>query len=531
MVHAWEVTPDLGATWLVTPTLPVPVLSGERIASSSAEIRLAEARLAFRHATDPRLEGAAEALQQLQQQLSLPEPNRQLRLTQAAAALALATPEHADGLWQRLHRQTDTRRLIEQQLIRWQRPQGVAEWRKRLVDPTAPWLDLRLAIEGIGALGEAQDQAALEQLLRSDRLPTALHVVIAGSLGQLVDQGLEQLAADVLASGVEQTDLLAARLLAGHASDRARDMLLALLQSPHLPAQVAAYTALSEHHHQSAWEVAEEMLQRPDNNLRHLALSVLQRAEDSQSLRLQGTALYDANANVRNTAREHLLHKAASPALRRVVDTIISEAFASNHLPANQQAIYLSVALEDESRCRDLLPLLDSTDLDTSLIAGWGLQQLATSNDTLDSMLEFAQGVTQRLEQEQRVQFLEILRQSFLFEAFGKNRYQAAVPMLRIYVPKNGHKMGDVARASAIWALGTTLQSSRDEPLARQLAQRMLDESISDPEDELVQFTSALALGWLGVPGSVGDLRRVVAEPPAPLGLARNWSLEQLDQP
>ncbi|MCA9133820.1 MAG: HEAT repeat domain-containing protein, partial [Planctomycetales bacterium] len=122
---------------------------------------------------------------------------------------------------------------------------------------------------------------------------------------------------------------------------------------------------------------------------------------------------------------------------------------------------------------------------------------------------------------------LQILRQSFLFEALGRNEFRPAAEMLKIYVPKNGHKMGDLARASAIWALGKIFRGSQDAGLANQLAQRMHDEDVMDPENELVRYNATLALGWIGAPSSLYQLRAVAYEPPVPLGLAREWAIQQ----
>jgi HEAT repeat protein len=190
----------------------------------------------------------------------------------------------------------------------------------------------------------------------------------------------------------------------------------------------------------------------------------------------------------------------------------------------------LTVSLGERKRCPQLVQLLEHSRGEISLLAAWALQELAEDQAVLDDILAHCQRMTERLNRSDDVAHLELLRQAFLFEALGINRYAPAVAMLKKYVPKNGHKMGDIARTSAIWALGKILEGSQDMDLATQLAGRMLDMSISDPEDELVRFAAVIALGWIGAPNTAEQVRNYGAHPPSPQGLARNWSLQQLEE-
>lgn len=55
----------------------------------------------------------------------------------------------------------------------------------------------------------------------------------------------------------------------------------------------------------------------------------------------------------------------------------------------------------------------------------------------------------------------------------------------------------------------------------------MNDEDVINPEFDLVRYNSTLALGWIGAPSSLDELKRVTYKPPEPLGLSCQWSLEQ----
>ncbi len=527
LVHRWEHEPDLGTTWLNPPSLHTPILRAGRYNSPLQGIRLNEAQLAIRNAENPRLQGGAQSLPILLEQLhSLPE-NRPLRLSLAAAAIALADRDQAKQLWEMLHADEATRPLIERALVDWKLPLALENWRKRLRADTALGPDLLTAIEGVGATGDKQDQESLQTLLRDDRFPSAMKIVIARALAHVSPAGLESLAQDVLAADLEHRELVAAELLSRHTTDTARDILAGLVKADSLPAQQAAYGAIAENFPELAREQAGEMLSRPDNNLRLKAVEVLNRFDDAESLRLQAVGIADRNSLVRNTVRENLLRKAELPELRGEVDEVISfQLEGKTHEGANQ-AILMAVALREPERCPQLLVLLEHPHLDTTVFAAWALQELAETPEVAERIFELTQPTTQRLIDGKGVTSAEIYRQAFLFEALGRNVYQPAAEALRIYIPKDSHRMGDLARASAIWALGKILQGSQDEGLTQKLAQRMHDESLDDPEFDIVRYNSTIAIGWIGAPSGLDELQRVQYIPPSPLGTSAKWAMEQ----
>ncbi|MCA9181345.1 MAG: hypothetical protein KDA51_07820, partial [Planctomycetales bacterium] len=420
------------------------------------------------------------------------------------------------------------RPLIERALIDWKSPVALDRWRTRLLDPSSSQSDLLLAIQGVGATGSAQDRPALEALLRSDQLQAALKISIARALGSVAAAGLESLADDVLASEVEHRELLVAELLAKHTSPAAREHLRSIIDSPHQPARTVAYAAISRNYAELARELAPQMLEQNDNNLRTQAVAVLDQYDDSQSLRLQAPRIADRNYELRVKVRENLLAKTKIAELRIVVDEVIDEQLGSDVYQGIEQAILLSVALQEAERCPTYLKLLEFPRPETSLIAAWALQELAQTPELMDGILTHTRHITDRLINKEPTYRPEHLRQAFLFEAMGRNRYQPAVEMLKLYIDKH-HWMGDFCRASAIWALGKILENSQDADVAQALAERMLDMDPEDPEDPLVQFNSTVALGWIKAPQSLEKLRAVPAELGAH-GQAAQWAQQQFEK-
>ncbi len=531
LVHRWETEPDLGATWLYIPAKPKKTLEPERLNSEQRQLRVAESQEAIRYANDSSLSGRDVGLQSIIAQLKKTDENQLVQLSLVSAALKLSDGSHAAELWDILRTHAASRKLLEPALVAWRSPVALEYWRELLTNSDTPVSELLIAVEGIGAAGNGSDRERLEILLRSDRTPTPLKIVIARALGAIVPVGLESLAEQVTAAQIAQHELIAAELLRRHTSDRAREQLVDILNSNNIAARVIAYAAIAENFSMLARELAAAMIGQADNNIRRQAIEVLDRFDDGDSLRVQATAIGDRNHVLRNLVRENLEKKASRVELKPIVDEAITTQLNGESARAIVQAILLSVALEERQRCPRLVALLEHPDMDVCITAAWALQSLADSTEVLDAIFKNAERLTKRLQQDDFVTLEELFRQAYLFEALGRNRYRPALDLLKIYIPKNGHKMGDFARAAAIWAVGKIEEGSQDSALAKQLAQRMLDQSVNDPEDTLVQFTSTVALGWIKDPSSVDDLRKVAESPPAPMGLARDWSLKQLSQP
>lgn len=526
LAHRWEVEPELGVVWLA-PRTPLPLtLHPERFASSQLQVVLDESRRALQYADQEDLAGREPALEAILERLKNAPENRQVVLALAGAAIALADESNAQVLWERLRDNPATRPLVDRALVDWKSPVALDSWRTRLSDTSSSQSDLLLAIQGVGASGSAQDRPALEALLRSDRHQAPLKISIARALGSVATVDLESLAADVLSAEIEHRELLVAELLARHTSPAAREQLRSIVNSSHQPARTVAYAAISRNYAELARELAPQMLEQNDNNLRAQAVAVLDQYDDADSLRLQAPRIADQNYELRVTVRENLLRRAQIAELRIVVDEVIDEQLSSDVYQGIEQAILLSVALHEAERCPTYLRLLEFPRPETSLIAAWALQELAQTPELMEGILAHTRSMTARLVNKQPTYLPEHLRQAFLFEAMGRNRYQPAAEMLKLYIPKN-HWMSGFCRASAIWALGKILEDSQNADVAQALAERMLDFNPDDPEDPLVQFNATIAIGWIKAPQSLEKLHAVPAST-GMHGLATEWAKQQL---
>ncbi len=527
LAHRWELEPDLGAVWLAPRTRPPLTLHPERFASSQLQVVLDESRHALQYADQEDLTGrgaraggnsrtlenaSRKSTSGLGGWLVQPSPWQTNPMLKCYGSGCETTQPHGPVDRSR------TGRLDE--------PCGgsIAGVRDCRILPL-PQPDLLLAIQGVGATGNAQDRPALEALLRSDRHQTPLKISIARALGSVATADLESLAADVLVAEIEHRELLVAELLARHTSPAAREHLRSIVDSSHAPARTVAYAAISRNYAELARELAPQMLEQNDNNLRAQAVAVLDQYDDAVSLRYQAARIADRNYELRVSVRENLLRKTQIAELRPVVDEIIGEQLNSDVYQGIEQAILLSVALREAERCPSYLKLLEFPRPETSLIAAWALQELAQTPELMEGILTHTRFLTDRLIKKEPTYRPEHLRQAFLFEAMGRNRYQPAVEMLKLYIPKTIRWAIFVALRHL--GTGKILEDSQDADVAQALAERMLDMDPENPEDPLVQFNSTVALGWIKAPQSLEKLRAVPASDDI-AQLAVEWAKQQL---
>lgn len=141
-----------------------------------------------------------------------------------------------------------------------------------------------------------------------------------------------------------------------------------------------------------------------------------------------------------------------------------------------------------------------------------------------------AQKLTAELESGKLLNKQDIIRLSFLFEVFGRNKYEPVLEMLKIYVPKDNFKMGNLSRASAIWAMGKIMKQQDDPKLRAQLSERIADLGSRMPENYLVGYACLLTLGEFGFKDSLSIVERYTANSEDGLNAAGRWAKEQIQK-
>jgi hypothetical protein len=121
---------------------------------------------------------------------------------------------------------------------------------------------------------------------------------------------------------------------------------------------------------------------------------------------------------------------------------------------------------------------------------------------------------------------------SYLFQLFGNQRYAAADPLMRKYIPKMspGIEYAGYARPAAVWALGCIHENQASPELTQAFSERLKDAVSPFPERDIVRRMSAVSLARMGSRSELGTLRSFIHEdgPGRFTGPACRWGVWHL---
>jgi HEAT repeat protein len=522
--HLWEVQPDFGNIWFVGNTARSTFIDVEGLGSDQARVRLDTARMICLNYDREGFEEQKRAIEWILRSLSNPEESILIQRAMMSAVCALDDGSHAEQLWRVSRTDPVLDLTLQRALIDWKSSIAIDSWRKTVRDPAASSLHKRLAIDGLGAVGSAEDSKLLTNILESESATQEQRVSAAAALGNLQRSGLCALAQKYLDSKFSDRDRIAVYLVRNDANAEALTILQSAYDTGSAPAQRLAATAIALNFPDAATDRVPVWLKNPDRHFRELALRVSMAASPDQAIQVAETLLRDEDARARTAARRALLDTAKA-GNRPAVDRCLQKQLDGNDPRSLEQAIILTVELQDVSRCERLLRLLEHPNAEVHMHAAWALMDLSEKGPILDSMLEHAATMTNTLESgTSGLSRSEIIKLSFLLEAFGRHRYEPAYDMLVKYIPKNDFKMGNLSRASAIWSIGRLRSDADDPSLRAQLRERISDMPPDKPENYLVRFACIVALGEFGFPESLEIIDRYGGAPPNPLGYAAQWA-------
>jgi HEAT repeat protein len=525
--HRFEIEPELNASWRLYGEKPPLSIDVHKLAAGDLEYLFSTSRRIVTLAPSRGIAGSERVLQVLVQRMES-ESNRRVGLALVAAACTMAsTPDEVASVWGAVQDRSGFRLPVERLLVKQRSKLGLEVWRSRLKAGRDFDTQTRLvAIEGLGAAGEPSDVAALRSILEDTNELISLRISAAKSLGRIASTDLESLASGLLGSTDPFNELMAGYLLSQHRSDEAVSLLISIIESDAVAAQLISFRALVDASPARARRYAEQFQSVADSELRREVVRLSAKLDDAESVWLLSNALGDNVQGNRQAARLALKSKAMIPELRPVVIERLDGILQDAQYLQREQACLLVGELKYREACPVLLNLLDDTHPRTQNAAAWALQELVYQPDHLRRIEEILADATQRNFGKEPVSVSEAVRVAFLVEALGRNNFQSANRTLVRYVPKGSAE--PVLRAAAIWTLGKNLRGKPNRRLANMLAKRLNDNSPS-PESPLVKYVCALALGMMGDPSSEAELRRHETRPPFAIGLAREWALQKYE--
>jgi len=525
--HLWEVRPDLGDIWTPPRVPPSPAIDLERLHSPETQERLDTARLLSMHVDRPGYPDKTRTIQAILGAWNPAEESVLVRRAMISAACAVDDGSHAREIWELSRDDPEAQLWVQQALIRWKNAVAIESWRQVARDRSSSAAATRLALEGLGMCGTADDQSIMTEILESESASIEERILSATALGNLLPDGLTPLAIKYLDSNLPDRDLVAIALVKNHTDGDAAMVAKRVLEAGGSPAKRLAATWIARHSPEMSQERVDRWSTDPDVHFRRLALQIAAAGDPIKGIDLASSILRDNDPELQRAARSLLLEFA--PNHREAVDVSIARVWMDNDPQSLQQAIVIAVEIFDPSKCERLLPLLDHPHPSIQLHAAWALRDLCEPGSVLDRILAYATEMTDVLEQGSRNQEKhEVIKLSFLLEALGKHRHAPGYGVLRKYIPKNEFRMTNLARASAIWSIGQIKKDVDDSNLRAELRDRIADLPPENPENYLVRFACMLALGEFAFRDSQQFIDQYGGKPDHPLGYAAQWAQERI---
>ena len=527
--HRWEVDPGFGDIWNTLHEPRAKFLNVNDLKSDQASVRFEAAQNICMNYDRPGFRNPPKALTLLLEQLRNQANSILAKRSMISAACLLDDGAHAQAIWDAAQNDPLACAIVEPHLTKWKSPVALEIWRQRLKDSKSSSAQIENALNGLAVVGQEQDRALCLEWLESSRSSPVTRFAAAKTLGALQPNGLTDMANQILISEDPDKHLLAASLVASHTDPNALRILETILQQGTSVSQRLAANSIKEHFPQQGLAMVVGWTKHPDDVIRLAALELLKSTPSEEHTRLQATLLADPDLKIRKTARTQLLELAGKD-FRTLVDDCVSQNLASQTWQGIEQAIVLAVELQDRSRCPKFIELLEHTRPEVNMSAGWALMELANEPAILAGIVPHTERYTNDLAAEKKIAKQDYIRLSFLFEAFGRNRYEPVLPMLRKYVPRDNFKMGNLTRTSAIWAIGKTMKQQDDPALRAQLHERVLDLGTMLPENYLVGYACLLTLGEFGYLESKPIVERHAQPGQDALSCAGRWAKEQIEK-
>jgi hypothetical protein len=527
--HRWEVDPGFGDVWNTIREPRAKFLNVNDLKSDQAIVRFEAAQNICLNFDRPGFRNSPKTLTLVLDQVGNDANSILARRSMISAACLLDDGANAQTIWNAAKSDPLASSMVEPYLWKWKSPVALDFWRQRLKDPKSSSAQIENALNGLAQVGKEQDRSLCLEWIESNRSSPITRFAAARTLGLLQPNGLSELANQILNSQDPDKHLLAVSLVATHTDASALKLLETVLQQGPPVSQRLAASSIAQHFPQQGLAMVVDWTKHPDDAIRLAALELLKSTPSEQNTRLQATLLADPDLKVRKIARTQILELAGKN-LRPTVDDCVSQNLLSEAWQGVEQAIVLAVELQDRSRCPKFIELLEHTRPEVNMVAGWALMELANEPQILAAIVPHAERLTSDLAAEEKVAKQDIIRLSFLFEAFGRNRYEPVLPMLRKYIPKDNFKMGNLSRTSAIWAIGKTMKQQDDPALRAQLHERVLDLGTLTPENYLVGYGCILTLGEFGFLDSKPIVERHAIDSQDALSCAGRWAKDQIEK-
>ena len=475
----------------------------DALASEDNEIRI-DAVQTLRLAAQKNIPGLEVAIDPLIAVVADPETSKTIRYT-AASVLTLLDASKAKEVFISgiKNGEYEMSVITESALVKWQAVELVDIWRGRVESPRSGTL-LRLAFNGLAALGSDEDRKLLVEFSRNSANSNSLRIDAAQSVAMYSEVPYLVEAAE-LSNGTMADLIVAANLASPIPVESSQAQALQVLKelcasSAYVAAGIAA-DALRQWNKPAVVELAHVLADHQNPRARNAYVSALREIVTVETLVTLGSYLDDVDPGIRVQVQKWLVEFAEQDALLPGVLEITESAVKAQSWRLQEQGLHLAVQLEQKHLTPVALNLLRSDRAEVLVTASWALRRLAVP-ETLPRILAYCQSrkndfLKETLPRELQYEINEQF--AHLYQMFGQMKYKPATPLLMQFT-KKVEQLRFRIRASAGWALGKIWEDDLEGVSGLQdlFLTRLTDEAPIPPEDNLVKRMCAIGLARIG---------------------------------
>ena len=453
------------------------------------------------------------------------------RTAAAAALVELDSRELADFLAAQAELgPLPLRFSVEPALAKWNHLPSREVWLNRLRGGEANPELLRIAAESLAEVGEPAAIEPLRNILFSPYQGADYRLTAARALAALNPPEAIQWSRQLLAGPDSERSLnaqLAVEVLAGASSPEAIELLDQFARLPAPTVAAVAMRRLLELDPARLLARAAETVNDRDANIREVTLMALAGDPTAQSVKLLARGLLDPVPDLRRRSRRALLNHAADEKLRQAVIARCQQVLRIDSWRGLEQAAIVLTELDQRQIKDRLVELVDHPRGEVQITAAWAIKHLFEPDDA-PRLHEMAKRVTAEIDAGQAPLSRSFV-QAHLLEALGVLKHRPAVEDLTRLIPKTSPYLIQ-SRAAAIWSLGFLLNPQQDAGLIRSLEARLADANSIPMEHPEVRAASAISLGRIGDPASLGELRTwyQTEGPNRDVGRSSGWAVMQM---
>lgn len=401
---------------------------------------------------------------------------------------------------------------VEPRLAQWNSKALLETWQARINAPDK--FSDQLLILACQCLAEINDSTSTETLIAlaaNELIQFPVRHAAAEGAGRLDPAKAAELAKS-LASGKILQRLLAAALLKNATSAQARLQLDELCDDPENAIAAIAWDYLENLDNKLLATKLERGIVHPEPNVRKVAIRVLNKIPSEQHSSWLNELLRDEHIEVRNLARSALHDLATNqPSLRQQIVDSAGRNLADSL--SNWQQIEQSLILLGQQRHPDFqadcIPLLTHPRNEILVSAAW-LLHLMPRSELADEVINIANQQFETLKEKTAdwsisdPARLEALSHGlkYLFHVAGYERRKNVRDLASEMFSKSAPTLPET-RAAGLWALGMAFSDSADADMQKRWAARLHDDSMVNPEMDVVKAASALSLGLQGIESSI----------------------------